>query len=160
MKNVFINKNLLFIFALFLTLSCSKKSDEVTPTNLVGKWKDNGTVSKISGTDNGKAVSYDLSTPASSLIVEFKNDGTALIDGDVINYKLTGSILTLSVNGLSYDFTVSKVSATELVLSLTKEQFYKYAPFAFDTLGNDYKLLQNIKTNAVVDHKETYLKQK
>ena len=159
MKNVLINRNLLFVFALFLIIGCSKKSDEVTPTNLVGKWKDNGTISKISGTDNGKAVSYDLNVPASSLIVEFKNDGTVLVGSDAINYKLTGSILTLSGNGLSYDFTVSKVSATELVLSLTKDQFYTYAPFLFDVSGNDYKLIQNIKANAVVDYKENYVKQ-
>ena len=159
MKNVFINRNLLFFFAFFLIVSCKKKTDEITPASLVGKWKDNGTIGKLTGTDNGKAVSYDLNVPASSLIVEFKNDGTVLVDGNAINYKLTGSILTLSGNGLSYDFTVSKVSATELVLSLTKDQFYTYAPFLFDVAGNAYKLIQNIKANAVVDYKENYVRQ-
>lgn len=159
MKNVLINKNLLFIFAFFLIVSCSKKSDEVTPANLVGKWKDNGTVGKLSGTDGGKAVSYDISVPASSLVVEFKNDGTALVDGNSINYKLNGSILTLSFSGLSYEYTVSKVSATELVLSLTKEQYYKYVEFSEDPTSNNYKLIQNIKANAVVEYKENYIKQ-
>ena len=159
MKNVLITRNLLFIFALFLIVSCSKKSDEVTPANLVGKWKNNGTVGKLSGTDNGKAVSYDISVPASNIIVEFKSDGTALVDGDALNYKLTGSILTLSVSGISFDYTVSKVSATELVLTLTKEQYYKYVDTFEDPTSNNYKLIQNIKTTAVVDYKESYVKQ-
>jgi hypothetical protein len=159
MKNVLITQNLFVVLALFLIVSCSKKSDEVTPANLVGKWKDNGTVGKLSGTDGGKAVSYDISVPASSLVVEFKNDGTALVDGNSINYKLSGSILTLSFGGLSYDYTVSKVSATELVLSLTKEQYYKYVDFSYDPTDNDYKLIQNIKANAVVEYKESYIKQ-
>jgi hypothetical protein len=159
MKKTLIIKHLLFLLVLTFIVSCSKKSDEVTPASLVGKWKDNGTVGKLSGTDNGKAVSYDISSPASNIIIEFKNDGTALVDGDAINYKLTGSILTLSVGNLSYDYTVSKVSATELVLSLTKEQYYKFADLVYDTTSSDYKSIQNIKSNAVVEYKENYVKQ-
>ena len=159
MKKVIINKSLFFLFAFFVIVSCKKKTDEITPSSLIGKWKDNGTIGKLTGTDNGKAVSYDLNVPASSLIVEFKDDGTALVDGDPLKYKLTGSILTLTISSFSFDYTVSKISATELVLSFTKEQYYKYVDFSFDPTSNDYKLIQNIKSNAVVDYKENYVKQ-
>ena len=90
MKKILIIKNLLFLLVFTFIVSCSKKSDEVTPASLVGKWKDNGTIGKLTGTDNGKAVSYDLNAPASSIVVEFKDDGTALIDGDAFKYKLAG----------------------------------------------------------------------
>ena len=159
MKKVLIIKNLLFVFALIFMVNCSKKTDEVTPASLIGKWKDNGTIGKLTGTDNGKAVSYDLGVPASSIIVEFKDDGTALVDGDALKYKLVGSILTLTINSISFDYTISKISATELVLSFTKEQYYKYTDFALDPTSSDYKLIQNIKSNAVVEYKENYLKQ-
>jgi hypothetical protein len=159
MKNLMIFRNLLFVSAIFFVFSC-KKSDEVTPASLVGKWKDNGTVGKISGTDNGKPVSYDLGAAVSSTVVEFKSDGTVDLGGGIIiKYVLSGSILTFSGNGLSFDYTVSKVSATELVLSFTKDQYYKYVDVLGDPNDDDVKTIQRLKSTATVEYKENYVKQ-
>jgi hypothetical protein len=164
MKNVLVNRNLLFIFALFLIVSCSKKSDEVTPASLTGKWKQNGLVGKITYTDSGKAITDDLTEAADNSIIEFNADGlTANYLGINLNYKVSGSLLTFSgSNGVSFDKTISKSSATQLTLSFTKDQFYKFIDLVYSSNTSDptYVELQKIKsTISAFQYDENYVKQ-
>jgi hypothetical protein len=127
MKNVLINRPLLFIFALFLIVSCSKSND-ITPASLTGKWKQNGISGKIAITDNGKTTSQDISEQADGSIIEFSADGNAIYEGVALKYSLSGSILTFkeSTGSISFDYTVVKKGTNDLTLSFTKDQFYKF----------------------------------
>lgn len=91
MKNVLIFRNLLLIFVVFLIVSCSKKSDEVAPSSLTGKWKQNGITGKVIFTENGQSITENVNEPADNSIIEFKTDGTATFDGDMVKYTLQGS---------------------------------------------------------------------
>ena len=124
MNKILVFRNLLFLLAFTFVVSCSKKSDEVTPSLLTGKWKQNGVIGKITATANGKTASQDINEPADNSIVEFKADGTGTFEGDAMTYKTSGSILTITLGGQSVEFT-SKVSGSNLTLSFTKDQFLK-----------------------------------
>ena len=164
MKNVLITRNLLFIFLVFLIVSCSKKNDEVTPSFLNGKWKQNGIVGKITYTENGKPVTEDLSEAADNSLLEFNADGTTVnYLGGVFNYKVSGSIITFSgSNGISFDETIAKSSATQLTLSFTKDQFFKLLDILYSNKKTDanYVLLSKIKpTITAFQYDESYVKQ-
>ena len=131
MRKVLIAKNLLLVFALIFVVSCSKKSDEVTPSSLTGKWKQNGTTGKVSYTEKGVTVSNDINEVADNTIIEFKADGTGNFEGDAITYKAAGSILTVTFGGQPVEFT-AKVSGNNLALGFTKDQFFKF----IDLLGD------------------------
>lgn len=164
MKNVFLNRNLLFIFALFLIVSCTKKAAEITPSFLLGKWKQNGIVGKIIYTDNGKPVTEDLSEAADNSLLEFNADGTTVnYLGGVFNYKVSGSIITFSgSNGISFDETIAKSSATQLTLSFTKDQFYGLLDLMYAKNKTDSNYLQFLKIKPVTttfQYDESYVKQ-
>jgi hypothetical protein len=165
MKNVFTHRSLLFIFALFLIASCSKKTDEVTPNSaIIGKWKNNGIVGKITGTNAGKPIGYDLSENADATTLEFKTDGsialTSPLGSGSLKYVLSNSILTMTLSGgQTLEYTLVKVDTKELVLSFTKEQYYKYVDGFYDPADIDTKAIQSIKSNAVVEYTESYVKQ-
>ena len=125
MKNTLIIKNLLFFLVLTFIVSCSKKTDEVTPAAVAGKWKQNGITGKITIVKDGKTVSQDINQAADNSIVEFKADGTGTFDGDAITYKTSGTVLTITAGSQSIDFT-AKVSGNNLTLGFTKDQFFKY----------------------------------
>jgi hypothetical protein len=165
MKNLMIFRNLLFIATLFFVFSCSKKSDEITPASLVGKWKQNGLTGKITYNDNnGKPVTEDLSSAADNSITEFNADGlTVNYLGLNLNYKISGSVITYSgTNGVSFDKTLTKNSATQLTLSFTKDQFYKFLDIIYASKLTDpnYVLFQKIKSTVTVfQYDEIYIKQ-
>jgi hypothetical protein len=164
MKNLMIFRNLLFIATLFFVFSC-KKSDEVTPsTAIIGKWKNNGVVGKITGTNTGKSIGYDLTESADATILDFKADGSIAITSPSgsgsLKYTLSNSILTMTLpNGQTLEYTLVKVDTKELVLSFTKDQYYKYVDGFYDPASTDTKAIQSIKSNAVVEYTENYLKQ-
>jgi hypothetical protein len=164
MKKSLIIKNLLFLLVLTFIVSCSKKTDEVSPATLTGEWKQNGIVGKISYTDNGKAVTEDLSEPADDSIIEFNANGTTVdYFGTTLNYKISGSIITFSgSNGVSFDRTIAKNSATQLTLSYTKDQYYKLLDIAYANKKTDptYVSLKGIlPTITVFQFDESFVKQ-
>ncbi len=165
MKNLMIFRNLLFISGLFFAFSCSKKADEITPnTAIISKWKNNGIVGKITGTASGKAIGYDLTESADDTVLEFKADGSIAITSSAgsgsLKYVLSNSILTMTfTNGKVLNYTLVSVDTKELVLTFTKEQFYKYIDDFYDAASTDAKAIQSIKSNAVLEYKESYTKQ-
>jgi hypothetical protein len=162
MKNLMIFRNLLFIATLFFVFSCSKKSDEITPASLTGKWKQNGITGKITYTDGGKSITDDLTEAADNSTIEFNADGTTGVYlGVTLNYKVAGSILTYSGNnGTSFDLTITKSSATQLTLSFTKDQFYKFIDIAGDPKNADIITLQSLKTKITAfEYNTNYVKQ-
>lgn len=158
MKNVFITRNLLFIFALFLIVSCSK-SDEVSPTTLAGKWKQNGVTGKVTIVDNGKTETQNISEPADNSIVEFKSDGTAIFDGTQVKYSVSGSNLTIGEGTQSVTF-VAKVSGKNLTLSFTKDEFFKIFALISDPNDPDIKEFLDAKNKITVfEYNQNYVKQ-
>ena len=159
MKNILINRNLLFIFAFFLILSCSKKSDEVTPSALTGKWKQSGITGKITIMDNGQTATENINEPADNSIIEFKSDGTAVYDGDMVKYKLSGTNLTLGEGTQSVTF-VAKVNGNNLTLSYTKDEFFKLIALFSDPNDPDVKEFLSIKNKITVfEYNQNYVKQ-
>ena len=144
MKKALIIKNLLFLLVFTFIVSCSKKSDEVTPSSVAGKWKQNGITGKITVTQSGKTASQDINEAADNSIIEFKSDGTGTFDGDAVTYKTSGSVLTVSAGGQSIDFT-AKVSGNNLTLGFTKDQFFKYVDLIGDPSDPDVATLISLK---------------
>ena len=164
MKKVVINKSLFFLFAFFVVVSCKKKADEITPSFLSGKWRQNGIVGKVTYTDNGKSVTDDLSEPADNSLLEFNADGTTVnYLGATLNYKVSGSIITFSgPNGISFDETIAKSSATQLTLSFTKDQFYKLLDIVYANKKTDPDYVQSLKIKSTItafQYDENYVKQ-
>ena len=159
MKNVFINRNLLFIFAFFLIVSCSKKSDEVTPALLTGKWKLSTVTGKIVVTDNGKSQTNDINEAGDGSIWEFNANGTAIIDGDQVKYTLSGTNLTLGEGTQSVTF-IAKVSGNNLTLSYTKDEFFKLLALVSDPSDPDTKAFLDIKSKITTfEYNQNYVKQ-
>lgn len=144
MKNVLISRPLLFIFALFLILSCSKSND-ITPASLTGKWKQNGVTGKIVAMNNGKTASQDINSPADNTIIEFSADGNAVYEGTPVKYTITGSILKFSDSSGSFEYTIAKKGTNDLTLSLTKDQFYKLLNLFYDPKDSYVIDLNSIK---------------
>ena len=136
-------RNLLFLLALTFIVSCSKKTDEVTPSLLTGKWKQNGVTGKVSYTEQGKTISNDINEAADNTIIEFKADGTGTLEGDAITYKTSGSILTVFLGTQSIEFT-SRVNGNNLVLGFTKDQFFKFIDLLGDPTDPDVIALKKL----------------
>ena len=156
MKKILIFRNLLFLLALTFIVSCSK-SDEVTPSLLTGKWKQNGVTGKVSFTEKGVTVSNDINEAADNTIIEFKADGTGNFEGDAITYKTSGSILTVTFGGQTVEFT-SKVNGNNLTLGFTKDQFFKYIDLLGDPTDPDVINLKKY-TFTEFTYNVNYLKQ-
>jgi hypothetical protein len=159
MKNLMIFRNLLFVSVLFFVFSC-KKSDEVTPANLTGKWKQNGITGKVTVVNNGKTVTNDINEPADNSIIEFKSDGTAIFDGDVVKYTLSGSNLTLGDPATGSVTFIAKVSGTNLTLSFSKDEYFKLLALVSDPSDPDTKALLDIKDKITAfEYNTNYVKQ-
>lgn len=144
MRKTLIIKNLLFLLVLTFILSCSKKSDEVTPALVAGKWKQNGITGKITVGSGTQVQSLDLSEPADGSIIEFKADGTGTFDGAPITYTTSGSNLTVNGSGQTAEFT-AKVSGNNLALGFTKDQFLKAFALISDPNDPNTKLIVDAK---------------
>lgn len=148
-------KKLLFIATLFSFFSCSKKSDEISPVNLKGKWylsyiftyRQEEGKSPLQATMNG--------WPEDNIIV-FNEDGTCkfqklYIDTYGFNifgnenysgtYQLSGNNVTLQLteNGekLFLDLTYNKVSATEMELNQEKAQILSGLEKSKNAIGQE-----------------------
>jgi hypothetical protein len=163
MKNVLINRNLLFICALFLIVISCKKADEITPSFLTGKWEQNGIAGKVTYTDSGKSTTEDLSEAANKSLLEFNADGlTVNYLGANLNYKISGSIITFSgTNGISFEETIAKSSATQLTLSFTKDQFFKLLDIVYANKKTDPDYVEFLKIKSTItsfQYDESYIK--
>jgi hypothetical protein len=159
MKNLMIFRNLLFVSVLFLVFSC-KKSDEVTPASLTGKWKHNGVTGKITLEDAGKKTTNDINEPADNSIIEFKSDGTAVFDGDVVKYTLSGSNLTLGDPATGSVTFIAKVSGTNLTLSYSKDEYFKLVALVLDPNDPDVKAFLDAKNKITLfEYNQNYVKQ-
>jgi hypothetical protein len=164
MRNTLIIKNLVFILILTFIVSCSKKSDEVSPATLTGKWKQNGVTGKITYTENGKSVTEDLSEAADNSIIEFNADGTTVnYLGGTLNYKVSGSTITFSgTNGVSFDRSITKNSATQFTMSYNKDQFFKLIDILYANKKTDPEYIEfmNIKSlTTSLQYDEVFIKQ-
>ena len=159
MKNVLIFRNLLLIFVVFLIVSCSKKSDEVAPSSLTGKWKQNGITGKVIFTENGQSITENVNEPADNSIIEFKTDGTATFDGDMVKYTLQGSNLTLGEGTQAVTF-VAKVTGSNLTLSFTKDEFFKLLALLGDPNDPETKAFLDLKNKITLfEYNTNYVKQ-
>jgi hypothetical protein len=158
MNNKLIIKSLVLLLVLAFMMGCSK-SNEVSPSSLAGKWKQNGTTWKVTVNQNGKATTEDLSQAADNSILEIKADGTAILDGDAVTYKTSGSTITFTdgTNSLVYNI---KVNGNSLTLSFTKDQFYQFLKDFYDTNDPDvadWATLKPLITDFIFD--VNYVKQ-
>ena len=153
-------KKIIFALIFLGILSCSKTEEpSISPTLLIGKWKDSGYVEKFTVTENGKNTIINNSIPGSSEIVEFKTDGTVNYYGNVLKYSISGSTLTFSSGSTTYDYTIAKADGKALVLTFTKDQFYKHLPFIYDLKDPEYIDYQNKKSKITAfEYSESFVK--
>jgi hypothetical protein len=163
MKNLFIIKSVGSVLALVLILSCSKKDEAITPSTstLAGKWKHNGSVGKLTFTSSGTTKVVDLNDTADGSIIEFKADGTALFEGEAVKYTVTGTAVSINygTGKPTIDFTVSKLTSTEMTTSYSKDQVIKYIERYYDTTDADIReLLKNKATATLSEYTVNYTK--
>ncbi len=140
-------------------LNCSKKSDEVTPASVAGKWKQNGVTGKLTVGSGAQAQSVDLSDVADDSIIEFKTDGTGTFEGSPITYTTSGTNLIINVGRQTLEFT-AKVSGNNLTLGFTKDQFLKVLELIADPNDPDIKLLVSSKDQITAfEYNINYIKQ-
>ena len=153
-------KKIIFALIFLGILSCGKTEEpSISPTLLVGKWKDSGYVEKLTITENGKSTVINNSISGSSEIVEFKTDGTVNYYGNVLKYSISGSTLTFNSGSLTYDYNIAKADGKALVLTFTKDQFYKHLPFIYDLKDAEYIDYQNKKNKITAfEYSESFVK--
>ncbi len=163
MKTLLISQRLLIILSLLFIISCSKTDEVVTPSasTLTGKWNHKATTGKLTYTSGGQTKILDLTDGADGSILEFKADGTVSFEYIQAKYTLTGTSLVLSygTGQPTIDFTVSKLTKTEMTLSFTKDQFIKYTERFSNT--NDLTIrdiLKNKATATLPDYTVSYTK--
>ena len=163
MKKLLIIKKLLFIATLFFVISCSKKDDAVTPSTstLAGKWKQNGSVGKLTYTSGGVTKGVELTDTPDGSVIEFKADGTALFEGEAVKYTVTGTAVSFNYGAgkPTIDFTVSKLTSTEMTTSYTKDQTFKYIERYYDTNDAGIRdLIKNKATATLTEYTVNYTK--
>lgn len=163
MKNLFIIKSVGAVLALVLILSCSKKDEAITPSTstLAGKWKHNGSVGKLTYTSSGVTKGVELTDTPDGSIIEFKADGTALFEGEAVKYTVTGTAVSFNygTGKPTIDFTVSKLTSTEMTTSYTKDQTFKYIERYYDTTDASIRdLIKNKATATLSEYTVNYIK--
>ena len=148
---------------LFFITNCSKKDEAVTPSTstLTGKWKHNSSVGKLTFTSSGSTKVVDLSDTPDGSIIEFKADGTALFEGEAVKYTVTGTAVSFNygTGKPTIDFTVSKLTSSEMTTSYTKDQTFKYIERYYDTTDDSIRdLLKNKATATLSEYTVSYLK--
>ena len=135
---------------IFFTVNCSKKDEAITPSTstLTGKWKHNGSVGKLTFTSGGKTTELPLGEIPDGSIIEFMANGTALFEGEAVKYTVTGNAVSFNYGAgkPTIDFTISKLTSTEMTTSYTKDQTFKYIERYYDT--NDATTRELIKNKA------------
>ena len=163
MKNARSFQKICFVLMLFFIINCSKKDEPITPSTstLTGKWKHNGSVGKLTFTSTGSTKVVDLNDTPDGSIIEFKADGTALFEGESVKYTVMGTAVSLNygTGKPTIDFTVSKLTSTEMTTSYTKDQTIKYIERYYDTTDASIRdLLKNKATATLSEYTVSYLK--
>jgi hypothetical protein len=163
MKNLLSFQKLFFILMLFFIVNCSKKDEAITPSTstLAGKWKHNGSVGKLTFTSSGSTKTVDLNDTPDGSIIEFKADGTALFEGEAVKYTVTGTAVSINygTGKPTIDFTVSKLTSTEMTTSYTKDQTFKYIERYYDTTDASIRdLIKNKATATLTEYTVNYIK--
>jgi hypothetical protein len=163
MKKLLIIQRLLLVSTLLFVMSCSKKDEAITPSTstLAGKWKQNGSVGKLTYTSGGVTKGVELTDTPDGSVIEFKADGTALFEGEAVKYTVTGTAVSFNYGAgkPTIDFTVSKLTSTEMTTSYTKDQTFKYIERYYDT--NDAttrELLKNKASATLTEYTVNYIK--
>jgi hypothetical protein len=163
MKKLFSPQKLFFFLMLFFIINCSKKDEAITPSTstLAGKWKHNGSVGKLTFTSSGSTKVVDLNDTPDGSIIEFKADGTAIFEGEAVKYTITGTAVSINygTGKPTIDFTVSKLTSTEMTTSYTKDQVIKYIERYYDTTDASIRdLLKNKATATLSEYTVNYIK--
>jgi hypothetical protein len=158
MKKSFSLQRFLFVLMLFFIINCSKKDEAITPSTstLAGKWKHNGSVGKLTFTSSGSTKVVDLNDTPDGSVIEFKADGAALFEGEAVKYTVT---FNYGTGKPTIDFTVSKLTSTEMTTSYTKDQVIKYIERYYDTNDASIRdLLKNKATATLSEYTVSYIK--
>ena len=163
MKNSLITKSVISIFTLVVIMSCNKKIEDVTPSTstLTGKWKHKESIGKLTFTSGGRAVELPLGDKDDGSTIEFMANGTALFEGESVKYTVTGTAISLNygTGKPTIDFTVSKLTASEMTISFNKDQTFKYIERYYDTTNPDTReLIKNKATAILTEYTINYTK--
>ena len=144
-------------------MSCSKKDEPVTPSTstLTGKWKHKESIGKLTFTTGGNTKVVDLNATADDSSIEFMANGTALFEGESVKYTVTGTAVSLNygTGKPTIDFTISKLTSSEMTVSFTKDQTFKYIERYYDTTDSDIReLIKNKATAILTEYTITYTK--
>ena len=163
MKNLLISQKLIFIITLLFVMSCSKKDETVTPSTstLTGKWKHKESVGKLTFTAAGRTIELPFGDTNDGSVIEFMANGTALFEGESVKYTVTGTAISLNygTGKPTIDFTVSKLTSSEMTISFTKDQTFKYIERYYDTTDPDIReLIKNKATATLTEYTINYIK--
>ncbi len=150
MKRLLIIQRFIFVATLLFMMSCNKKDEAITPSTstLTGKWKHKESVGKLTFTSGGKTVELPFGEKEDGSIIEFKADGAALFEGESVRYTVTGTAVSLNYGAgkPTIDFTVSRLTSSEMAISFNKDQTFKYIERYYDT--NDATIRELLKNKA------------
>ena len=163
MKNSLITKSVISIFTLVLIMNCNKKIEDVTPSTstLTGKWKHKESIGKLMFTSGGRAVELPLGDKDDGSTIEFMANGTALFEGESLKYTVTGTAISLNygTGKPTIDFTISKLTSSEMTISFNKDQTFKYIERYYDTNDPDTReLIKNKATAILTEYTINYTK--
>lgn len=163
MKNSLTFQRLLFVAILLFVMGCSKKDEAVTPSTstLTGKWKHKESVGKLTSTVGGKTVELPFAEKEDGSIIEFMANGTALFEGESVKYTVTGTAVSLNygTGKPTIDFTVSKLTSSEMTISFTKDQTFKYIERYYNTTEPEIReLIKNKATATLTEYTINYTK--
>ncbi len=163
MKKLLIIQKIIFVATLLFMMSCSKKDEAVTPSTstLSGKWKHKESIGKLTFTSGGSTKVVELSGTDDGSIIEFMTNGTALFEGESVKYTVTGTAVSLNygTGKPTIDFTISKLTSSEMTTSYTKDQTFKYIERYYDTTDPDIReLIKNKATAILTEYTINYTK--
>lgn len=163
MKKILIIQRFIFVAMLLFMLSCSKKDEAITPSTstLTGKWKHKESIGKLKFTSGGRTVELPLEDKDDGSIIEFMANGTALFEGESVKYTVTGTAVSLNygTGKPTIDFTVSKLTSSEMTISFTKDQTFKYIERYYDTTEPDIRdLIKNKASATLTEYTVNYTK--
>jgi hypothetical protein len=135
-------------------MSCNKKNEDVTSltSTLTGKWKHKESIGKLTYTSGGKKTELLFGETNDGSVIEFMANGTALFEGESVKYTVLGTAVSLNygTGKPTIDFTVSKLTSSEMTISFNKDQTFKYIEKYYDTNDPETRELLNNKASAIL----------
>ena len=134
-------------------MSCNKKIEDIIPSTstLTGKWKHKESIGKLTYTSGGKTTELPFGEINDGSVIEFMANGTALFEGKSVKYTVLGAAISLNygTGKPTIDFTVSKLTSSEMTISFNKDQNFKYIERYYDTNDPDTRELLKNKASAI-----------